>query len=117
MTITGTTQVKPACSIFFFLLIFFSLTAQEKKSGYNNRLNIGTGGENSVIGADYSRNIWQLRLFAGAGLGSAGPTAYVRYEFTDWHGIIPFLTSGFSYSYSGTISVSPETSVFHGWVG
>jgi len=91
--------------------------SQEKESCFNNRISLGTGGENSLLGIDYSRNIYKSKLAVGLAGGVAGWELYLKYEVLNWHGFIPFASSGISYTPNGTISMNQNTSVFFASIG
>ena len=83
--------------------VFYS---QEKASYLNNKISLGSGGENSILGIDYARNIYRSKIFLGIGAGLSGWTLYSRYEILHWNGLAPFISSGISYSFNETVSVS-----------
>jgi len=101
------------------LLIYSSsFRAQDNNTECKNRVYLGLGGEDSYLGIDYSRDIYKSKLFLGIGCGpGTGFTGYLRYEPVGWYGLKPFVSSGFSYSFGGTLIVSPGASVFSASTG
>lgn len=106
----------------FILFLFFATisrtAAQAEAHNYNNRICIGLGAESSLMGIDYSGNIYQSKLFVGLGLGlGTGWTPYLRYEPINWFGLSPFISTGVSYTFGGTLVAAAGTSVFSATAG
>lgn len=99
--------------LFFSFFSFKSLHAQKDSANYKNRIGIGVGGETGFMGIDYSRGFFKTKIFVGIGCGlGTGWTGYLRYEPVEIVGIHPFLSSGISHSFNGTLIVSEGTSTF-----
>lgn len=107
-------QKHPKILILIFLFISsIALNAQDNNCYYKARIYAGLGGEDSYLGIDYLKDMYKSTVFLGIGCGiGIGWTGYVRYEPLNWHGLSPFISSGLSHSFGGTLIVSPETSVF-----
>jgi hypothetical protein len=105
-------------TIILISLLIISSPSKAQDNSYKNRINLGTGGENSYLGIDYSRDLYKSKLFLGIGCGlGTGWTGYVRYEPVSWYGLSPFISSGISHSFGGTLIVSAEASAFSASAG
>jgi len=104
-------KIKPSV-IFIFCVI--NLTAQKKTiPDHANRISIGIGGESSLIGLDYSRDVYKSKIFPGIGLGfGTGWTVYTRFEPFNIFGLKPFISPGISYNFFPTLVASGGTVVF-----
>lgn len=101
--------------IIVILLLMNSLytMAQYERLPYKSRIYAGFGGEDSYLGVDYLRNIYKSQLLLGIGCGlGTGWTVYARYEPLSWYGLGPFISSGVSHTFGGTLTLSPGTSTF-----
>ncbi len=119
-TIFLATMKKYSGIIILISLLMNSLCtlAQQESADYKNRICVGLGGEDGFFGVDYSKGIYKSKIFLGIGCGlGTGWTGYVRYEPLYWHGLSPFVSSGISHSFGGTLIISPGTSVFSASAG
>ncbi len=92
--------------------------AQYQTAPYKSRICIGFGGEDSYLGVDYLRDIYKSKIFLGIGCGlGTGWTGYVRYEPVSRYGLSPFISSGVSHTFGGTLTLSSGASTFSTSVG
>jgi hypothetical protein len=93
------------------MIMLLPCSGQGKGPYCNNRIGLGLGGENSIMGFDYSRNVYRSKAFIGIGFGQSGWTGYLRLEPLQKYVLVPFASCGFSYTRGETVSFTAQSQV------